>query len=233
MSDNKSLTVIDNPLEIISIDKDVLDNMQKFQKKFMQPEPVKSEVRTNKYANNSTYLPISFMEMTLDEIFFGLWQTKNFHSMVVANEIVGELELWYFHPVAKTWLCRIGAGAVQIQMKSVEKGGSGDITDIRDKIINTLSKDYPHLKAECFRNACLSLGKSFGRDLNREFDDQYNPIIKEVKKDDFEEKLKEVITLIDSKPEKIQVEYKTKLNATRKAGKLDIEYLNSLLKELK
>jgi len=29
------------------------------------------------------------------------------------------------------------------------------------------------LKAECFRNACLSLGKKFGRDLNREFVDEY------------------------------------------------------------
>ena len=60
----------------------------------------------------------------------------------------------------------------------MQKSGS-DITDVGAKIKNTMSKDYPHLKAECFRNACLSIGKSFGRDLNREFDDQYNPVIKE------------------------------------------------------
>ena len=72
------------------------------------------------------------------------------------------------------WITRVGAGAVMIQQKA-----DSDITDIGAKIKNTMTKDYPHLKAECFRNACLSLGKSFGRDLNREFQDQYMPIIKE------------------------------------------------------
>ena len=71
-------------------------------------------------------------------------------------------------------MCRIGAGAVMIMQKS-----GSDITDVGAKIKNTMTKDYPHLKAECFRNACLSIGKSFGRDLNREFEDQYNPVIKE------------------------------------------------------
>jgi hypothetical protein len=190
--DNKNLIVTqDHSLEIVSIDKEVLSNLQKFQKQFLQNEPVAQELRINKYANNSRYLPISFMEMTLDEIFFGLWQTKNFTSRTVANEEVGSLELWYFHPVAKTWLCRIGAGAVQIQMISKEKGGTGDITNIKDKITNTLTKDYPHLKAECFRNACLSIGKLFGRDLNREFDDEYVPIIREVKEPTEEERKNE------------------------------------------
>lgn len=169
----------ESPLDIITIDKDILDRIQSFQKKYLQTNPNPKEVKKNKFANNSKYLPISFLEMTLDEVFFGLWQTKNFTTKVIANEIAGELEVWYFHPVAKTWMCRIGAAAVQIQYRSVEKGGSGDITNIADKITNTLTKDYPHLKAECFRNACLSIGKSFGRDLNREFEDQYSPVIKE------------------------------------------------------
>ena len=37
--------------------------------------------------------------------------------------------------------------------------------------------DYPHLKADCFRNACLSLGKTFGRDLNRKFIDTYKAML--------------------------------------------------------
>ena len=218
MAEDK-VQVIDkeSPLAMVTIDKDILQNMQSFQKKYLQPEPKESEIRKNKFANNSKYLPISFMEMTLDEIFFGLWQTKNFNSKVVANEIIGELELWYFHPVAKTWLCRIGAGAVQIQMVSKEKGGSGDITNIRDKIVNTLSKDYPHLKAECFRNACLSIGKSFGRDLNREFDDQYNPVIpNEVKQPTGKEIKKKILDALDSykgeDKEKLRKECQEKLS---------------------
>jgi len=152
--------------------------IQNFQK-LLHKEPTAEDIKINKQANNSKYIPISFLEMKLDEMFFGLWSTKNFISSTVANELIGSLELWYFHPTARTWLCRIGAGAVMVQYKK-----DSDIMDLANKIKNTLSKDYPHLKAECFRNACLSIGKIFGRDLNREFEDQYNPVIKETKKID-------------------------------------------------
>jgi len=221
-----------HPLSIISIDKDVLENMQRFQKSFLHKEPNSKELRKNKHANDSIYLPISYMEMTLDEIFFGLWQTKNYKSEGIANEIVGSIELWYFHPVAKTWLCRVGAGAVQVQMMSKEKGGDGDITNIKNKIKNTLTKDYPHLKAECFRNACLSLGKSFGRDLNREFDDQYNPVIKEPKVVDVVTLKKEYINLIDQQPEDFQVVLKNDLKELDKKG-LTVEKLQELIGKLK
>jgi hypothetical protein len=152
---------------------DLRVKIQNFQT-LLHKEPKAEEIQTNKQANNSRYIPISHLEMKLDEMFFGIWSTKNFQSKTVVNEEVGSIELWYFHPTAKTWLCRIGAGAVMIMQRK-----DSDITDVGAKIKNTMTKDFPHLKAECFRNACLSLGKSFGRDLNREFEDQYNPIIKE------------------------------------------------------
>ena len=220
----------DHPLAIINIGKEVLANMQIFQKNFLHKEPSNKETRINTKANDSQYLPISFLEMTLDEIFFGLWQTKNFKTEGVANEIVGSLELWYFHPVAKTWLCRVGAGAVQVQMKSIEKGGDGDITNIRNKITNTLTKDYPHLKADCFRNACLSLGKAFGRDLNRKFEDQYNPVIKEVKKD----RSQELIDLIDELPELgLQAMYKEDCKKARESGRFTSEFIETMIKKVK
>lgn len=166
--------------ELTTINQDTDNEMriklQNFIKGILHKEPAANEIRVNKMANGSKYVPISYLEMNLDEMFFGLWQTKNFQSLPVANEIVGSIEVHYFHPVAKTWICRIGAGAVMIQQ---EKGAQ--ITDLNAKYKNTLTKDYPHLKAECFRNACQSIGKAFGRDLNREFNDQYTPIIKEVK----------------------------------------------------
>jgi hypothetical protein len=190
-----NIAKVEHPLETITINHDILTKLQGFQKQFLQNDPSNKEIRKNEFANNSMYLPISFMEMTLDEIFFGLWQTKNFTSRTVANEEVGSLELWYFHPVAQTWLCRVGAAAVMIQYEAEYEGEGKDrkkiktnITDISKKITNTLTKDYPHLKAECFRNACLSIGKTFGRDLNRKFDDEYNPVIKEVKPQTEEER---------------------------------------------
>lgn len=134
----------------------------------MEPNP--NEVRVNKMAGNSNYLPISHIEMQLDEMFQGLWQMRSFNYSVVANEIVGSLELGVFHPILKDWIWRTGAAAVMIQQK---KGS--EITDIGAKHKNTLVKDFPHLKAECMKNAARSLGRIFGRDLNRTDTDSYMP----------------------------------------------------------
>jgi hypothetical protein len=222
-----------HPMANIEVDVEILTKIQGFQKQFLQKEPKQGEVKTNAQANNSEYLPISFLEMNLDEIFFGLWQTKNFVTQPIANEIVGNIELWYFHPTAKTWLCRIGAAAVQVQMKSTEKGGDGDITNIRNKYPNTLTKDYPHLKADCFRNACLSIGKAFGRDLNRKFEDQYNPVITTPKQPDIISLEKDYIDLIDKQDKDFATILKNEAKELKKAGKLTIEKLQELIGKLK
>lgn len=139
--------------------------------KMLNKQPKKDSVKANPYANNSKYIPISFVEMSLDESFFGLWQTRNFTSQVVVNEIIGEIELGVFHPVAKEWIWRTGVASTPIQVSA------GQQLTPENKIKNTLVKDYPHMKAECIKNAARSLGKLFGRDLNRKFEDQYTPMI--------------------------------------------------------
>ena len=78
------------------------------------------------------------------------------------------IELHYFHPVFNQWLIRIGAGSVQIRIKK-----DTDFTDLKNKIQNALTMDYPHLKSGCFRNAVSSIGKLFGRDLARKLEDKY------------------------------------------------------------
>lgn len=134
--------------------------------------PNPDEVRTNQHAGNTLYLPISYIEMSLDELFFGLWETKDFKWQTMANEIVGSITLRVFHPVANQWIERTGASATMIRQQK----GAG-ITDLNAKIHNALEMDFPHLKADCIVNAAKSFGKSFGRDLNRKFTDLYRPII--------------------------------------------------------
>jgi len=138
--------------------------------------PEQNEVKVNEKANNSFYLPISFVQTKLDEFYMGLWQTRNFTTKVVANEIIGELGLQVFHPIIHQWITRVGVASVMIQQVSKNKGGTGDITNIGDKIKNTLTKDYPHLYAECLKSAAKTLGVAFGRDLNRKEVDEYNPV---------------------------------------------------------
>ncbi len=136
--------------------------------------PNSDETQKNTYANNALYLPISYIEMQLDELYFGLWQTKNFRWEIVVNEVIGSIELDVFHPVKNIWITRTGSAATPIQMK---KGSDLGPNMSQYKIHNTLVKDFPHLKAEALKNAAKSLGKWFGRDLNRKFEDIYTPLL--------------------------------------------------------
>lgn len=116
---------------------------------------------------------ISHIEMLLDEYFFGLWETENFKWAVIANEIVGSIDLVFTHPVTNTKYRRVGAASIQIM---VDKGTAP--LDVNNKKPNALDMGFPKLKTECVKNAANSLGKLFGRDLNRKKSDNYNPLIK-------------------------------------------------------
>jgi hypothetical protein len=156
------------------MEKEKLKQLEGFSQ-LLNKEPNKNELQMNKMAGNTLYLPISFLETSLDEMFFGLWKTESFTTRVIGNEICGEMALSVFHPIKEIWITRIGAAATMIRQTS----GAG-VLEGDKKIKNALEMDYPHLKADCFRNACLSLGKSFGRDLNRKFIDSYKAMLSQL-----------------------------------------------------
>lgn len=141
---------------------------------YLNRDPNPAEIKTNPHAGNSQYLPISFIEMELDEIFFGIWETKKFQTAVIGNEITGSIELRVFHPTLKIWITRTGAAATMIRQQA-----NAGITEADKKIKNALEMDYPHLKADCIRNAAASFGKRFGRDLNRKFTDNYKALLQQ------------------------------------------------------
>ncbi len=150
--------------------KEELKRLQDFQA-LLNREPNGSEVQTNESANNTKYLPISFLEMTMDEVFFGLWGLCDFQYQVIGNEIAGKITLWYIHPINGEKIERIGAAATMIRCKK------GQPFDANGKIANALEMDMPHLKADCIRNACATLGKLFGRDLNRKHKDTFKGLL--------------------------------------------------------
>ncbi len=133
----------------------------------LNAHPDKADVRTNKQANNSLYIPIATIERKLDELFNGLWQTTNFRWQVVANEVIGSIDLQVYHPSANVWVTRTGAASAMIQTRK------GEPVAVESKYPNTLVKDFPHMKAECLKNAAKSLGVVFGRALNRGTEDEY------------------------------------------------------------
>lgn len=130
---------------------------------------------------------ISHVEMTLDEYFFGLWSTENYKWSVIQNEVVGSLDLVVCHPVNGMMIRRIGAASIIIQVDKVPEGLKGKernewALNASNKKSNALDMGFPKLKAECLKNAAQSLGKIFGRDLNRDKkvgqSDTFNPLIK-------------------------------------------------------
>lgn len=148
----------------------------------LNKEPNPSEIAKTPDGKASD-LPISYVEMTLDELFFGLWSTRNFTTKLISNEVVGELELEVIHPVTQKPIVRTGSAAIQIMVDKVPDGMSGQVRnqwalDPANKKPNALDMAYPKLKAECTKNAAKTLGKIFGRDLNRrEKVDSYKPVI--------------------------------------------------------
>lgn len=146
-------------------------------------------------------LPISFVEMTLDEIYFGLWDTYDYRWSAITNEVQGSIVLECVHPVTGKPIRRTGAASVIITVDSLtDEEKSGMTKQARNlhalnpenKKPNALDLGFPKLKAECVKNAAQSLGKIFGRDLNRKKKDTFKPKIQPITPEAFEAAVKRV-----------------------------------------
>lgn len=146
-----------------------------------EPNPAEFEKTPDGKAN---FLPISFLEMTLDEIFLGRWSTENFKWSAITNEVQGSIELVLIHPVTGDVIRRTGAGSIVITVDSLTEEDKSKMTkqarnlyalSPENKKPNALDMAFPKLKAECIKNAAQSLGKVFGRDINRKKRDVFRP----------------------------------------------------------
>ena len=140
---------------------DKISEIKNIEQYMMFLNDVPKKIKTNQLARGAKYVPIGEVEKTLDELYLGLWSTENFNYQVVANEIVGSIDVKVFHPITQTWITRTGAAAVQIMV------AAGTAAEMKNKIKNALETGFPKLKAECVKNAARSLGVIFGRNLNR------------------------------------------------------------------
>ena len=134
----------------------------------------KAKAKKKKPVSELEYIPIRKTERILDEIYSGLWKTENFRWQVIANEIVGTIDLHVFHPIAKVWLVRSGSAGKMILTHA------GKPPTIDHKIINTLEKDFPNLETMCLRKAAKSLGVVFGRGLNDDDEENFTYLSEQV-----------------------------------------------------
>ena len=134
------------------------------------------------------YIPISFIENGLDEIYFGQWDLKVNDYRVIANSLTVWVTLSVTNPVTLKTQHRDGLGAVPIRLNKGSK--PLDFDNIQSDSIKT---GLPAAKAYAFKNAVQTLGKNFGRDVSRKEDriDTYNPIIDNDENPDVLEELKQ------------------------------------------
>lgn len=164
---------------------DTIIQLQNFIEK-LNREPDVSELERTPDGKAKT-LPISFIEMTLDELFLGQWGTEKFHWSALTNEVQGSLELVLTHPITGREIRRVGAASIVITVDSLsdeEKAAMGKqarnlyALSPENKKPNALDLGFPKLKAECTKNAAQTLGKVFGRDLNRKKADKFQAPLK-------------------------------------------------------
>lgn len=158
--------------------------LEQFQK-MLNKEPNRLELQPTP-DGKAFSLPISYVEMTLDELFFGQWGTENFKWSGIQNEVQGSIELIVTHPITGKEIKRVGAASISIMVDALSKEEKASMTKQQinehalnpsNKKSNALDMAHPKLKAECFKNAAQSLGKVFGRDINRKHTDVYKPLI--------------------------------------------------------
>ena len=176
------------------------------------------------FQDKFNYLPISHMETLLDEYFFGHWSTTNFKYQQMINEIIGDIELVLTHPITGETIIRSGAASVQIQQKK----GSELIEFTDTKIKNALVMGFPRLKAECIKNAIQSLGKLFGRDLNRKIVDNYNSLLGDEPTDELETLKRNIINDLDTYTGDNKEEIKQMLRDKEAAGELTLTLLENV-----
>jgi hypothetical protein len=88
-------------------------------------------------------LPISFVEMTLDELFLGQWETSEPTYQQVFNEVVGSLVLTVWHPITNRAIRRVGFASVVITQEKDAQLAEFNVT----KKKNALDLAFPKLDA--------------------------------------------------------------------------------------
>lgn len=124
--------------------------------------PPKDWVKTNKYANDSKYMPIGRIESLLDSIFQD-WQVEIKSVSQLAQSICAIVRLHYKDPITNEWRYHDGVGATPLK---TDKGfTAADLAHIKSDAVQT---GAPSAISYAIKDAAKHLGNLFGKSLNRE-----------------------------------------------------------------
>ena len=127
----------------------------------LSQNPPAQWIKTNKYANNSKYLPIDKVEWLLRRI-FKEFRIEITGQGVAFNGVWVTVRVHYKHPVTGEWEYHDGIGAQELQVKS--GSSAADLANINR---NAISMAFPIAKSYAVKDACHHFGSAFGANLNR------------------------------------------------------------------
>jgi hypothetical protein len=159
--ETKQVAVIPKPGELHKDPVEAFKNDQL--KTLLNQLPHKAWVKTNKFANNSEYLPIDKVEFLLDRI-FKEWQVEVKETKQLFNSVQVTIRLHYKNPVNGVWYYHDGVAAKELQ---TQKGTGPLLPDFSNINAGAIEMAAPIAKSRAIKDAADHLGKLFGRDLNR------------------------------------------------------------------
>jgi len=146
-----------------------LDSLQKFTASInRKPQFVLEEKVDGKVL---LHVPISYIEQSLRRLYFGQYTIEVIDYKLIVNELCVHARVRVKHPVTGEWLAYDGLGSVPVQQYS----GSKVQDFMSTKIANAIHKNLPAAYAFAVKNAVKKIGKVFGSDLNRKYEDDYRP----------------------------------------------------------
>lgn len=123
--------------------------------------PKKEWIKQNKFANNTSYIPIATIEYLLTAI-YQVWRVEIKNVVVIANSVVITVRLHVQNPISMEWDWQDGIGASPIQ---TEKGAAA--TDFTKVNTSAVQMAAPAAESYAIKDAAEKLGKLFGKDINR------------------------------------------------------------------
>jgi hypothetical protein len=110
---------------------------------------------------NIKYIPIEIVEYLLTSIFIK-WYVEIKETQVIANSVVVTIRLHYQNPTDAEMRYQDGIGAAVMQ--TAKDAGATDFTQIKS---DAVMKAAPAAKSYAIKDAAETIGKLFGKDLNR------------------------------------------------------------------
>lgn len=173
-SSQAELAIVDKEQEaamitLSPIPREFLDRMQKFQKQ-VDRKPTQT-VQETMGGQTFLQLPITYVEHLLKKLYFGLYQIEVVSYGMLVNEITVHVRLRVYHPILGQWMAYDGLAAIPVSMDS----GSKVSEFMMKKKTKALNLNLPAAYALAVKNAAKKIGKVFGGDLNRRYEDDYVP----------------------------------------------------------